>query len=49
LLITSTPLGTATLIGTLLFLSAWPPYFDLSEREHNPYLGSETNYEDRDL
>jgi len=46
LIITSTPVGTAALIGTFWFLSAWSSYFDLSEREHRPYLGSENDDEE---
>jgi hypothetical protein len=46
LIITSTPVGTAALIGTFWFLSAWSSYFDLSEREHSPYLGSENDDEE---
>jgi len=45
LIITSTAVGTATLIGTVLFLSAWSPLFYLSEREHS-LLRSEKDDED---
>jgi hypothetical protein len=49
LLITSSPFGAATLIGAVMFFSAWLPYLDPGEREHNPYLRSETDNEGRDL
>jgi hypothetical protein len=45
LIVTSTPVGTAVLIGTVWFLSAWSPYFDPSGREHSPYVGSEDDDE----
>jgi hypothetical protein len=43
LIITSTPVGTAVLIATVWFLSAWSPYFDPGERQHSPDIGIEND------
>jgi hypothetical protein len=49
LIITSTPVGTAALIGTVWFISTWSLYFDTSKRDHKPYLRSKTDDEKLEL
>jgi len=49
LIMTSTPLGAAALIGTVWFIATWSPYFDTIKHEHKPYRRSEIDDEEWEL
>ena len=46
LIITSTPVGSAALIGTVWFISTWSFFVDTSKREDKPHLRSKTDDEE---